>query len=91
MPEFSEPVGGGAPRVRIESASRLLEAEDVANYLGIRTDWVYREVRAGRLADIKTTMVYTHYAPGANEAELVNGVFQSEVAQQKPVRTIRGR
>ena len=26
-------------------------------------------------ADIKTTMVYTHYAPGANEAELVNGVF----------------
>ena len=42
-------------------------------------------------ADIKTTMVYTHYAPGANEAELVNGVFQPEVAQQKPVRTIRGR
>jgi len=29
-------------------------------------------------ADIKTTMVYTHYAPGGNEAELVNGVFQSE-------------
>jgi integrase len=27
-------------------------------------------------ADIKTTMVYTHYAPGANEAELVNGVFE---------------
>ncbi len=26
-------------------------------------------------ADIKTTMVYTHYAPGANEAELVNRVF----------------
>ncbi len=26
-------------------------------------------------ADIKTTMVYTHYVPGANEAELVNGVF----------------
>jgi hypothetical protein len=52
---------------------------------------VYREVRAGRLADIKTTMVYTHYVPSANEAELVNGVFQSEVAQQKPVRTIRGR
>ena len=26
-------------------------------------------------ADIKTTMVYTHYAPGANEAQLVNGVF----------------
>jgi integrase len=29
-------------------------------------------------ADIKTTMVYTHYAPGANEAELVNGVFQPQ-------------
>jgi integrase len=29
-------------------------------------------------ADIKTTMVYTHYAPGANEAELVNGVFAPE-------------
>jgi len=29
-------------------------------------------------ADIKTTMVYTHYLPGANEAELVNGVFQAE-------------
>jgi hypothetical protein len=23
-------------------------------------------------------MVYTHYAPGANEAELVNGVFDAE-------------
>jgi excisionase family DNA binding protein len=53
MPEFSEPVGGGVPRVRIESASRLLEAEDVANYLGMRTDWVYREVRAGRLPHIR--------------------------------------
>ena len=29
-------------------------------------------------ADIKTTMVYTHYAPAANEAELVDGVFESE-------------
>ncbi len=34
-------------------------------------------------ADIKTTMVYTHYAPGANEAELVNGVFGSQVAEQE--------
>jgi hypothetical protein len=33
-------------------------------------------------ADIKTTMVYTHYAPGANEAELVNGVF----AQRASIR-----
>jgi hypothetical protein len=29
-------------------------------------------------ADIKTTMIYTHHAPGANEAELVNGVFHPE-------------
>jgi integrase len=29
-------------------------------------------------ADIKTTMVYTHYAPGANEADLVDGVFNAE-------------
>ncbi len=40
-------------------------------------------------ADIKTTMVYTHYAPGANEAELVNGVFRSEVAPPEPAPTIR--
>jgi len=51
MPELSEPIGGGIPR--IESAARLLEAEDVANYLGMRTDWVYREVRAGRLPHIR--------------------------------------
>jgi integrase len=41
-------------------------------------------------ADIKTTMVYTHYAPGANEAELVNGVFQPDVAQREPAPTIPG-
>ena len=35
------------------TGSRLLEAEDVANYLGVRTDWVYREVRAGRLPHIR--------------------------------------
>jgi hypothetical protein len=28
-------------------------------------------------ADINTTMVYTHYAPGENEAELVSGVFDA--------------
>ncbi len=33
-------------------------------------------------ADIKTTMVYTHYAPGANEAELVNGVFQPRASKR---------
>lgn len=42
-------------------------------------------------ADIKTTMVYTHYALGANEAELVNGGFQPAVAQPNPVRTFQGR
>lgn len=35
-------------------------------------------------ADIKTTMVYTHYAPGANEAELVNGVFGAPGARLDP-------
>lgn len=35
------------------AGTRLLEAEDVADYLGVRTDWVYREVRAGRLPHIR--------------------------------------
>ncbi|MDQ1749323.1 MAG: hypothetical protein QOE71_379, partial [Pseudonocardiales bacterium] len=35
-------------------------------------------------ADIKTTMVYTHYAPGANEAELVNGVFDAPGSRLQP-------
>ncbi len=39
--------------MRFESASRLLEVEDVANILGMRTDWAYREVRAGRLPHIR--------------------------------------
>lgn len=42
-------------------------------------------------ADIKTTMVYTHYAPGANEAELVNGVFAPDVARSNRTPTIQGR
>ena len=32
---------------------RLLEAEDVARYIGMTTDWIYREVRAGRLPHIR--------------------------------------
>jgi excisionase family DNA binding protein len=32
---------------------RLLEAEDVARYMGMTTDCVYREVRAGRLPHIR--------------------------------------
>ncbi|MGH2902156.1 MAG: helix-turn-helix domain-containing protein [Solirubrobacteraceae bacterium] len=31
----------------------LLEVDEVAAYLGMRTDWVYREVRAGRLPHIR--------------------------------------
>lgn len=48
----------GAPEQVRETASapspaRLLEAEDVAGMLGMTTDWVYREVRAGRLPHIR--------------------------------------
>jgi excisionase family DNA binding protein len=49
----SEPVAIGSRGPRVDSASRLLEVEDVADYLGMRTDWVYREVRAGRLPHIR--------------------------------------
>ena len=44
------PTDAPSPRT---PGSRLLEAEDVADYLGVRTDWVYREVRAGRLPHIR--------------------------------------
>jgi hypothetical protein len=40
-------------------------------------------------ADIKTTMVYTHYAPGPNEADLVNGVFGPGVADTEGVPTLQ--
>lgn len=40
-------------------------------------------------ADIKTTMVYTHYAPGANEADLVNGVFGPGVADAEGAPTLQ--
>ncbi len=33
--------------------SRLLEADDVAQYIGMTTDWIYREVRAGRMPHIR--------------------------------------
>jgi len=32
---------------------RLLEADDVARYIGMTADWVYREVRAGRMPHIR--------------------------------------
>ena len=43
------------PRERASAPgpSRLLEAEDVADMLGMTTDWIYREVRAGRLPHIR--------------------------------------
>lgn len=44
---------GPPARVGAEPGSRLLEADEVARYLGMRTDWVYREVRAGRLPHIR--------------------------------------
>lgn len=40
-------------------------------------------------ADIKTTMVYTHYATGANEADLVNGVFGPGVADAEGAPTLQ--
>lgn len=33
--------------------SRLLEADDVARYIGMTADWAYREVRAGRMPHIR--------------------------------------
>jgi len=42
-----------SPTLSRTTTSRLLEVEDVADYLGVRTDWVYREVRAGRLPHIR--------------------------------------
>ena len=48
--EASEHVRGTASAAR---PARLLEAEDVARMLGMTTDWVYREVRAGRLPHIR--------------------------------------
>lgn len=54
MADLSTPVSdAGVHRVEARHPSRLLEAEDVAEYLGMRTDWVYREVRAGRLPHIR--------------------------------------
>ncbi len=32
---------------------RLLEADDIARYIGMTTDWIYREVRAGRMPHIR--------------------------------------
>ena len=40
-------------RPGVEPRARLLEADEVARYLGMRTGWVYLEVRAGRLPHIR--------------------------------------
>jgi excisionase family DNA binding protein len=54
MADVAKPFSGAQPRyAETGRASRLLEADDVAEYLGMRTDWVYREVRAGRLPHIR--------------------------------------
>lgn len=45
--------GAGSTPATGRLAGRLLEADDVAAYLGMRTDWVCREVRAGRLPHIR--------------------------------------
>ncbi len=34
-------------------AYRLLDADDIAAYIGMTTDWIYREVRAGRMPHIR--------------------------------------
>jgi excisionase family DNA binding protein len=46
-----EPDGGG--RDDRVGPSRLFEADDVARYIGMTADWVYREVRAGRMPHIR--------------------------------------
>jgi excisionase family DNA binding protein len=43
----------GAANGSVPSPSRLLEADEVAQQLGMTTDWIYREVRAGRLPHIR--------------------------------------
>lgn len=43
-------VAGPEDRV---APSRLLEADDLARYIGMTTDWIYREVRAGRMPHIR--------------------------------------
>jgi excisionase family DNA binding protein len=49
-----KPDAGGSPRLVDQiGPSRLLEADDVARYIGMTTDWVYREVRAGRIPHIR--------------------------------------
>ena len=45
-PDAAGPEGHVAP-------NRLLEADDVARYIGMTTDWIYREVRAGRMPHIR--------------------------------------
>jgi excisionase family DNA binding protein len=51
-PPFVDP-SSELSRPTAEAALPLLEATEVANYLGMRPDWVYREVRAGRLPHIR--------------------------------------
>jgi excisionase family DNA binding protein len=51
--ELAQHLDRARDRLREQVEPRLLEAEDVAQLLGMKTDWVYREVRAGRLPHIR--------------------------------------
>lgn len=49
---------------------QLLEAKDVAEMLGMTTDWVYAEVRAGRIPHLKMGR-YVRFRPESIDAWLL--------------------
>ena len=49
---------------------QLLEAKDVAELLGMTTDWVYAEVRAGRIPHLKMGR-YVRFRPESIDAWLL--------------------
>jgi excisionase family DNA binding protein len=49
---------------------QLLEAKDVAEMLGMTTDWVYAEVRAGRIPHLKMGR-YARFRPESIDAWLL--------------------
>ena len=57
MNETSDPIDRNQRSLETDDsrgdARRLLDAYDVAVMLGMTTDWIYREVRAGRLPHIR--------------------------------------
>jgi excisionase family DNA binding protein len=62
--------------------SPLLEAEDVARYIGMTADWVYREVRAGRMPHIRLGR-YVRFRRESIDAWLV--------ARERGPATVRAR